>query len=270
MDYDESDRSIEGYAATAEAYGFPLTLFIHPEIAQGNRALLLNLQRSGACLGLHLHPYKFLEGRYAEDLGAYDAAEQRMMLSRAAVAWEQALGQRPRYFRGGYFSANDSTFGVLADLGFRGGSLSIPGRVLPEHCSVWAGADPYPHRADLAFRQRPGSSGFVEVPVSVDYRRPVQKGTAGEQGYEWPYVPAWYDHREVVRHIIERVVTDLPKCGAIVLDTHNDQEFLDVDHPASQNLELILGSIQSLCAAANLQPIGATLETICDLLLLDR
>jgi hypothetical protein len=135
---------------------------------------------------------------------------------------------------------------------------------------VWAGAEPYPHLADLAFRQRAGSSDFVEVPVSVDYRRPVQRGAAGEQGYEWPYVPAEYDHREVVGHIVERIVTDSPKYGAIVLDTHNDQEFLDVDHPATRNLELILGSIQAMCAAAKLRPIGATLETVCDLVRFDR
>ena len=39
-------------------------------------------------------------------------------------------------FRAGYFSANDMTYGVLEALGFRGGSVSIPGQILPEHCSV--------------------------------------------------------------------------------------------------------------------------------------
>jgi hypothetical protein len=29
---------------------------------------------------------------------------------------------------------------------------------------------------------------LVEVPVSVDYRRPIELGAAGETGYEWPYI----------------------------------------------------------------------------------
>jgi hypothetical protein len=189
------------------------------------------------------------------------------MLSAASEAWGGALDQRPLYFRAGYFSANDCTFRVLQDLGFRGGSLSNPGRVLPEHCSVWAGAEPYPHRANPAFRQIAGTSNFIEVPVSVDYQRPVETGAAGEQGFEWPYVPASYDHRQVVEHVLERTLADAPKYGTLVLDTHNDQEYLDPTHFATVNLRLILDTAFSRCEKMGLQPVGATLETMCDLLL---
>lgn len=264
-DYAESERSIQGYASIAGEYGLPLTLFAHPEVAVGNRDLLLDLQGRGHCLGLHLHPYKFSGKGYLDDLGAYSPREQQEILSAAADAWERTLRQRPLYFRAGYFSGNDSTFGVLLDLGFRGGSLSNPGRVLPEHCSVWAGAEPYPHRANLSFRQAKGASDFIEVPVSVDYRRPVQSGAAGEQGYEWPYVPAAYDHRAVVESILERAKQDAPEYGTLVLDTHNDQEYLDPAHFATRNLRLILDTLFAGCERLELQPVGATVETICDL-----
>ncbi len=265
QDYEESERAIQGYAAIAEAYGLPLTLLAHPEVAVGNRDLLLDLQGRGHCLGLHLHPYKFVGRGYLEDLGAYSDQEQREMLSSAVEVWERALGQRPLYFRAGYFSGNDNTFRVLRDLGFRGGSLSNPGRVLPEHCSVWAGAEPYPHRANLDFRQLAGTSSFIEVPVSVDYQRPVQTGAAGEQGFEWPYVPAPYNHREVVEHVVERTRADAAKYGTLVLDTHNDQDYLDPVHFATVNLRLILDSVLSLCEGVDLQAVGATLGTMCDL-----
>lgn len=267
QDYEESARSIRGYASIAEEYGLPLTLFAHAEVAVGHRDLLLDLQSRGHCLGLHLHPYKFAGRDYLLDLGAYSAQEQREMLSAAADVWQHALGQGPLYFRAGYFSANDSTFRVLHELGFRGGSLSNPGRVLPEHCSVWAGAESYPHRAHLDFRQRVGRTSFVEVPISVDYQRPVQSGAAGEQGYEWPYVPAPYNHREVVEHVLERTRADAPEFGTLILDTHNDQDYLDATHFATVNLRLILDSAFSLCEGMDLQPVGATLETMCDLLL---
>lgn len=265
-DYEESERSIRGYVSIAESYGLPVTLIAHAEVAAGNRNLLLDLQSRGHCLGLHLHPYKFAGRGYLDDLGAYSAEEQREMLSAAAGVWEQALGQRPLYFRAGYFSGNDNTFRVLNDLGFRGGSLSNPGRVLPEHHSVWAGAENYPHQANLEFRQTKGQSSFIEVPVSVDYERPVQSGAAGEQGYEWPYVPASYDHRAVVEHVLERTRADAPMYGTLVLDTHNDQEYLDPGYSATVNLKLILDTAFTLCEELDLQPVGATLESMCDLL----
>ena len=223
-DYRESERSIRGYVEVAKAYGYPVTLFVHPEVAVGQPDLLLDLQQNGTCLGLHLHPYKFAGGCYQHDLGAYTGAEQREILQEAVAVWEGALGQKPKYFRGGYFSANDATFGVLQELGFRGGSLSNPGRVLPLHCSAWSGAAPYPHRAHPGFRLIEGESDFVEVPVSVAFGRPVAVGHAGEQGYEWPYIPHSYNHEAVIRDILERFQVDSPQFGTIVTDTHNDQD----------------------------------------------
>ena len=266
-DYRESERSIRGYVNAVRSHGFPTTLFVHPEVAAGQPEFLLELQREGVCLGLHLHPYKFADGRYRYDLGAYPASEQRAILQEAMAVWEEALGQKPRYFRGGYFSANDETFGLLQGLGFRGGSLSNPGRVLPEHCSVWAGAAPYPHRAHLGFRLIEGDSDFVEVPVSGAFGRPVEVGHAGEQGYEWPYIPHAYDHRAVIRDVLERFRADSPQFGTVVTDTHNDQDYSDPDHPASRNLELILNSITRFCEEMEMRPVGTTLDRLCDLVL---
>ena len=270
VDYEESERSIRAHCATVSARGFPTTLFVHPEIAVNHRDLLLQLQEQGACLGLHLHPYKLDGGAYKHDLGFYSASEQRQMFAAAVDVWETALGQKPLYFRAGYFSANDSTFGVLRDLGFRGGSLSLPGRVLPEHCSIWAGAEPYPHRAHLSFRQLAGDGCFVEVPVSAATSRPVEVGAAGERGYEWLYIPAdIYDHEACVRSMLERFRADSPRYAVIVTDTHNDQDYSDPGHPASLNLALILDCLESFCGQFNVRAVGSTIGALCDLVLLD-
>jgi hypothetical protein len=53
----------------------------------------------------------------------------------------------------------------------------------------------------------------------------------------------------------------------IYIDTHNDQDYNDPNHLARQNLELILETIVSTCAAMDMQPVGATVEMICDLVL---
>jgi len=265
QDYAESERSIRGYQSIADEHGYPLTIFAHPEVAAAHRDLLLELQSAGACLGLHLHPYKFADGRYTEDLGLYSASKQREILGAATSAWALKMDQTPRYFRAGYFSANDTTFGELRGLGFKGGSLSIPGRVLPAHGSVWAGAELYPHRAHFSFRHLRGRSDFVEVPVSVDTFRPVEKGAAGEQGYEWLYVPAGYDHEQVVKDLLARALSDAPELFPIVLDTHNDQDFLDAGSAARKNLDLILETLEGESAKVGLEPVGATVETVCDL-----
>jgi len=270
IDYHESARSIRGYVETASSYGFPTTLFVHPEVAVGNMELLLSLEKQGACLGLHLHPYKFKSQNYEYDLGAYSASDQREILHKAMQVWESALGKPPAYFRAGYFSANDSTYRVLHELGFRGGSLSNPGRILPSHCSVWAGAEVYPHRAHLGFRQIKGDSDFINVPVSGAFGRPVARGHAGEQGYEWSYIPHTYDHREIIQDVLKRFADDVPRFGTIVTDTHNDQDYSDPKHPARQNLELILRSIQDFCKELDMKPVGITLDALCELVLNDE
>ncbi len=123
-DYKESERSIRGFVDAVGRAGYPVTLFLHPEVAIAHRNMLLGMQSNGVCLGLHLHPYKLADSSHSDDLGAYPENEQRVILREAITAWESALGQRPQYFRAGYFSANDATFRLLDKPGFRGGEAS--------------------------------------------------------------------------------------------------------------------------------------------------
>ena len=264
-DYAQSAASIEAHCRGLLSRGSPVTLFLHPEVAEAQADLVLALEAEGACLGMHLHPYKLGDGRWQHDLGAYPADVQGEILRQAGAVWEKALGRKPRYFRAGYFSAGDATFAVLQGLGFRGGSVSIPGRVLPEHFSVWAGAAPFPHRVHPAFRQRAGTSDFVEVPVPVDRRRPVTRGHAGEAGFEWPYIPASaYDHRRVVTDILESFADSDRPWGTIVMDTHNDQDYGDPNHPATRNLAVIEATIATQCERLGLRPVGSTVADVCD------
>lgn len=264
--YYESRRAIEGYTRIAKEFGFLTTIFIHPEVAKDQPELFLKLEETGNCLGLHLHPYKMEVGDYKYDLGAYSYDEQTKILEDAIKVWEKALGHRPLYFRAGYFSANDNTFRVLKRLGFKGGSLSIPGRILTEHYSLWSGSELSPHRANLNFRQLKGDSDFVEVPMSVDLKRPLTKGDAGEKGYEWLYVPSTrYDHKNIVKNIMERCRSNSSRLHIIGTDTHNDQDYLNPEHPSTQNYKIILNILNSLSKELSVKTIGSTLESLCNL-----
>jgi hypothetical protein len=262
----ESERAIRGYVEILSSYGLPATLLVHPEVAGYHTELLLDYEQSGHCLGLHLHPYKLAGGGYRRDLGAYPAEEQQRMVGAACRRWKEIIGRHPLFFRAGYFSANDMTFGVLEDLGFLGGGVSIPGRILQGHQSVWAGAADYPHRVDRAFRLSPGRSSFIEVPVSVDYRRPVVHGAAGEIGFEWPYIASLdYDSAAVVTDILERFHEDMPATPVFVMDVHNDQPLDDPEHPCSRNLRLILDTLGARAREHGAKLTGMTLRELCPL-----
>jgi peptidoglycan/xylan/chitin deacetylase (PgdA/CDA1 family) len=276
-DYTRSRKSIEGYAELLREYGYSPTLFVHPQVADRHRDLLLDLQETGACLGLHLHPYK-MDSAYRHDLGFYPAEQQREILTEAVARWKNGLDQHPTYFRPGVFSANDSTFPVLEELGFSGGSVSSPGRVLPSAAAVWAGSALDPHRTHRGFRLIPGDSDFVNVPMTVDPSRPVDAGHANQQGYKSLYLSAseeedinpeaeGYPLEEILGNATDRLNRDRPRYPVIMTNTHNNMDYADADHPATENLRSVLERLEELSSKPGIPIRGGNLESVVDAVL---
>src|SRR5262245_17521164 len=139
------EDAVLGYVDIAAKHGLPVTMFVHPETAVAQAAMFRELERAGACLGLHMHPWKYSMWRHGgrkfmAHYGGLSAAEQKELLVESTAIWSEAIGHQPKYFRPGTFSANDSIFRVLADHGFRGGSCTAPGRVIPEMQAIWTGS----------------------------------------------------------------------------------------------------------------------------------
>ena len=140
--------------------------------------------------------------------------------------------------------------------------------MLPSAFSVWAGAELYPHRAHLGFRQAVGDSDFVEVPISVDVTRPTDKRDRHEIGFEWPYVASRrYDHEAVVRNIVDRAAEESPPFASLVTNTHQDQDYADPKHPASRNLRVILETVRDASAELGLGLVGSDLADMRTLVL---
>ena len=104
-----------GYVEIAARYGLPVTFFVHPEAAVAQAPMFRDLERNGACLGLHMHPWKYALWRhygrkYLAHYGGLSSAEQQELLAKSSAIWADAIGHRPEYFRPGTFSANDSIF----------------------------------------------------------------------------------------------------------------------------------------------------------------
>ncbi|MBI4182520.1 MAG: polysaccharide deacetylase family protein [Proteobacteria bacterium] len=261
--YAESERFIRGYVAVAAEHGFPVSFFVHPEVALAHAALFKELAAKGSTVGLHIHPWKYMDGRYKAHFGGLSAGEQRAILSEAIGLWLHAFGTRPIYFRSGTYSANDATFAALVELGFRGSSTSLPGRVLPALNVNWAGAEPDPHRAHRCFRQLAGTMELAEMPVSVDSSVTVEK--PGHR-YHPDLRPDWRDMdvRRLAGNAVAQVIARAPAIPVVNLGTHNDNDYTDPDDRVCRNFRAELEEIHAACARAGVRPVGATVDAICD------
>jgi peptidoglycan/xylan/chitin deacetylase (PgdA/CDA1 family) len=239
-----------------------VSLFVHPEAALAHAAQLREMAGRGATLGLHIHPYKFDPERYRAHFGELRAEAQRAIVSEGAALWRHAIGERPLYFRPGTFSANDATFPVLAELGFIGGSCSCPGRVFPELYAVWAGAPADPHRAHAVFRQRPGTLDFANLPLSVDLTQ-LRDGGANQQ--LWDLRPDYLtaDYPRIAGNIVGQIARRDPAVPMVMIVSHNDNDYTNPDDRVARNLRRSLDAVVAACRAEGLEPVGATVASVC-------
>lgn len=260
--YADSERFITGYAKLAAGYGLPVSFFIHPEAALAHRDLFPELERDGATLALHIHPYKYDPVRYRAHFGELSEGDQRAIVSECTALWKEALGKRPKYFRPGTFSASDCTFRVLVELGFIGGSISCPGRVFPELAAVWAGAPSDPHRGHATFRQLPGTLPFANLPLSVDVSDVRDsEGRAQMWDLRPDYREADYDR--IAGNIVKQIAARAPAIPMIMLVSHNDNDYTNPDDRVAKNLRRSIEATLAACRRAGFEPRGATVESVC-------
>ena len=265
---EEGGRRVREYADALAGFGYVPTYFVHPELGESQAELFLDLQRRGAGLGLHLHTAKFAASPRPCELGGLTRDEQVEVLSSGRALFERYFAFRPRIFRPGCFSANDFTYGVLHELGFTGGSISIPGRVWPERCCVWAGAEPHPHFANDRFRQLPDDLPFVDIPLSVDRIGGLRTHTLGFQHYADLRPGGVYrededsgrDHAALLRHMAQQLAEERPGLKTIVIDVHNDREFIDPQTTSARQLQVLLPGLEVILAQFGLRPVSATME----------
>ena len=278
-DWDHGERAVTGYFDVGMSYGFPATFFIHPETIQAQTKMFKSLESKGACLGLHMHPWKYSMWRYQgkkfmENYGGMPEETQVELLNECREIWREATGGgEPRYFRAGSFSGNDAIFRALVKCGFRGGSCSVPGRIWPDVRTVWAGAEPDPHRANDQFRQAKGRLEFVNVPVSVDYSTVLTQGTKGRRLHPDPRPDTdWVkeygiDYDTIATNIVTQTVARNPEVAVIVVVTHNHYEYRNAADPTTIRLKQSLDAICKACDKAGIKAVGNTVGGIADIIL---
>ncbi len=270
-------NATRAYREILSRRGYLPSYFVHPELARSYPSFFSELAESGCALGLHLHSTKFAGGlrmgaHDSVELGGLTAAEQRKVVGEAASLYESALGYRPTLFRPGCFSANDFTYSVLHGLGFTGGSISIPGRIWPERFCVWSGAYPYAHYAHPSFRQvvGPGELPFVDIPLSVDLTSPLKNHPVGFLHYP-DLRPGGvyseddemeYDRRSMLKNILRQMKEDDPPVKTLVVDVHNDRDFIGRDSQAARHLHEVLEGIEPECRAIGYTPVASTYDKV--------
>ena len=271
-DWAHGERAVRGYFNIGQRYGFPASYFVHPETVLGQPTVFADLQSKGACLGLHMHPWKYSMWRYGQkrylaNYGGLSADEQRACLAESSALWRQAMGYQPLYFRPGSFSANDDVFRVLAESGFRGGSCSVPGRVWPDVETVWSGAEPDPHRAHAIFRQVRGDLEFANIPVSVDFSSAIS-GAKGRTMHsdlrpdtDWPGKHG-LSYQTIADNILAQTIARAPKIPVIVIISHNHYEYSDDANAVTKRLVASLDAVVAACKAAGIKPVGRTIGEV--------
>ena len=219
--------------------------------------------RGGACLGLHVHPWKLRGTKWNAHFGGLTANEQRDILRYACDMFAQGLGRWPVYFRPGTFSANDNTFMALQELGFRGGSISAPERIYRDLCAVWTGAPRDPHRAHHAFRLLPGDMDFVNMPLSVDFSE-MQEVNGRRFGRDLRPDYQSADYAAIAGNIVDQIIERKPVVPVVNILTHNDNDFTNPSDRVRQNLLRAFDAIEQACTRRGLKLVGATIENVVD------
>ncbi|MEA3401124.1 MAG: polysaccharide deacetylase family protein [Armatimonadota bacterium] len=262
-DWELSERAMRGYVAALAARGQRVTLFVIPRVAEVQADVLRELGERGAELAMHMHPQTVDYGIDAH-LGELPPESQRELLESGRDRLEAALGAAPRGFRPGCFSASEATFGILVELGFTHGSVSLPGRAMAERAADWVGADPFGHWASATSPLAAGELPFLELPTAVDLRDvagpEAVPGDARHLRLERPEIEQWGP--DLIRRHLARQVAEGRWLKSLVIMTHNTREYGEDDEPARRALEVVADAVEVQAAALGLTVTPATLAEV--------
>jgi len=228
--WEVGERNVLAYAEILKSGGMTATFFIIPATAQKQGKMFLELEKIGFELGMHFHCQSFRDCSCPEPIGWHTYEEQLKILGEAKQDWTQGIGRQPRSFRPGYFSANDNTFRVLHELGFRQGSVSCPERWAVRWRAVWVGMYRTANHASSANRLIPGNLDFLEVPNSIDWekRYPPNPELPQELGLERGTIET---HRTTIeKNIVDMVYRSRVPLKTICSFTHNYVDYSKGPH----------------------------------------
>jgi hypothetical protein len=253
--WDIAARAVEGFCTRVIRAGYPPTLFIASECVEEQEPMFEDLAKRGAEIAMLMHPPQIGDGRFTKNLGQYSADDQRTLINYAAEKFADRLGTRPHSFRGGYFSANDFTYRVLFDLGFRQGSLSEPGRRIARYDAIWVDAPHDPHYVDPEHKERIGSMPFLELPVTTDTDGEVARGIPLTLELAMGTFDALL--RPTVEGALARMERNQAPFRLLCIAAANRLDYYPDNDPPAQSLEALLDMFEVLAETYEIIPVTA-------------
>lgn len=267
--WDVAERAVRGMAEIfserdlIHALGF----CSEPEVARRQAGLFREMAELGAWQGLHFQVRGYRPAGAREDydwertLAEYDYEAQRAVISIAKDEWEQALGMPAGDFGACCAQANDFTFPILAELGFRQSYVSCPGRHNPVAGQAWWGAFPHSHHASSRSRLVCGELELYECPLN---RTLVpREGPPGifsvddlRAEREWDFDDAMAIARASVDDMLRR---DHPILY-VHAPTHNTWDATHRNHPRRRAVETTIDVAYALAEELGLVLVPASME----------
>ncbi len=251
------ERAIRGLGEILADTGLRGTFLVIPGDMAAHAGIYRELAAAGHEIGLHYHPW--IQGR-SEFLGFEGPDAQRELLREAMDRHAQAMGVRPFAFCPGYGSANDFTYGILEELGFTHGMVSIPTRDLPQCACVWGNSslDPhYPHRFNKSLE---GDVDFVDLPPTVDPQSRMWGG-AHPQDLRVELVDA-KNHFYTIDKAVRRQRREETPVLQIRALTHNTFRYDDPQNFRRETFYGIVEAARRIAERENTAFRGATLSDI--------
>lgn len=241
-----------------------------PEVAIRQSDMFRETAAAGAWQALHFQMRGYRPQGATEDydwerpLSFYDYDEQKAVLAIATDEWSQALGMPARNYGACCAMANDYTFPILDELGFRQSYCTIPGRYNPAMGQEWWGAFPHSHHASAKSRLVCGDLEIYECPITRTMQ-PVPGPDPGTWRVSDCRPEAEMDF-DTMLEMMEANIQDMllrghPLLYVYVL-THNTWDTGELGTPRRRALEATLEAVQTLADNHDLELVPASLEDI--------
>lgn len=249
------ERAVRGLGEVLAELAMKATFAVIPSDLRASRHIYSELEAQGHEIGLHLHP---AELGYEEFLGVYGHDDQKRIIGAAADEFAELMGHRPRSFTPGYYSANDFTFGVLEELGFQHGTVSLPTRDLPECACIWGRAPFDAHYSHRYNRCLAGEVDFVEIPPTFDPDSRMWGG-AHPQDLRVELVDA-KNHWYTISKSIQRQINSAPPVPVkyVKATTHNVFAYDDRSNFRRETLIGIVHAFREIAAQKEFDVAAAT------------
>jgi hypothetical protein len=270
--WEVAEQAVRGLAALFAERGLMRALGFssEPEVAIRQSAMFCETAEAGAWQALHFQVRGYRPQGASEDydwerpLSFYDYEEQKAAIEIAKREWEEALGRSAVTYGACCAMANDYTFPILAELGFRQSYCSIPGRHNPRHGQKWWGACPYSHHTSSRSRLVCGDLPVYEIPIT----RSLQPAPGAEPG-TWHVTDFRAESlmgREAIiamadSNLQDMLLRDHPLLYVYAI-THNTWDVGDRSSPRRRTVEATLEAMQALAERHRLELVPASLEDL--------